>query len=169
MSQNGESRSGGAYQYWKRSGQSENTMNWLVYALYAPNYLSSYSQALVGAQRLGREALGDVSQHLQELRTQKLSVAGLWLQSYGRNGAYVDAAGSSFHNQSYGLHLGWDRSLKTGTDQEAYWGLVAGQGRKYIELFQAGFCKNQNGIDIGYLVGIVTGDAAPGNRDGQTP
>lgn len=153
MSQNGESRSGGAYQYWKRSGQSENTMNWLVYALYAPNYLSSYSQALVGVQRLGREALGDVSQHLQELRTQKLPVEGLWLQSYGRNGAYVDAAGSSFHNQSYGLHLGWDRSLKTGTDQEAYWGLVAGQGRGSLSQSAANV-TNQLAANYGGVYGV---------------
>ena len=153
MSQNGESRSGGAYQYWKRSGQSENTLNWLVYALYAPNYLSSYSQALVGAQRLGREALGDVSQHLLELRTHKASAEGLWMQPYGRNGAYVDNAGKSFHNQSYGLHLGWDRPLKTGLDQQAYWGLVVGQGRGSLSQSAANV-TNQLAANYGGVYGV---------------
>ena len=153
MSQNGEYRSGGAYQYWKRSGQSENTLNWLVYALYAPNYLNSYSQALVGAQRLGRAAVSDISQHLAELRMQNPGNAALWSQTYGQGGAYRTEEGTLLHSQAYGWHVGWDRPLKTQSGQAASWGVVVGQGRGGLRQSDSGV-TSQMAVNYGGLYGM---------------
>jgi hypothetical protein len=52
-----EFRAGGAGQYWLNSRDND----WLVHALYAPDYLGSYVLAVTGAQKLGRDALDSLS------------------------------------------------------------------------------------------------------------
>lgn len=64
MEKNGEYRNGGAYQYYYRGAPS----SWLVYALYAPDYLKSYSGAVTSAQQAGRSIVSDLGVHLNQTR-----------------------------------------------------------------------------------------------------
>ena len=60
-----EFRPGGAGQYWLNSRDND----WLVYALYAPDYLGSYVLAITGAQKLGRDALDSLTSQLRDFAT----------------------------------------------------------------------------------------------------
>ena len=60
-----EFRAGGAGQYWLNSRDND----WLVYALYAPDYLGSYVLAITGAQKLGRDALDSLTSQLRDFAT----------------------------------------------------------------------------------------------------
>jgi len=134
MAQGSEYRGGGAYQYWKRSNQSENTMEWLVYALYEPNYLSSYSGAITGAQKLSRGVIDDLSIHMDGLRNAPVvkgnAGSNVWISTFIDDTAY-NVLGSEFHGQTKGMQLGWEKLVKGGATREKdkmYFGLVAGHG-----------------------------------------
>lgn len=60
-----EFRAGGAGQYWLNSRDND----WLVHALYAPDYLGSYVLAIAGAQKLGRDALDSLTFQLRDFAT----------------------------------------------------------------------------------------------------
>jgi outer membrane autotransporter protein len=60
-----EFRAGGAGQYWLNSRDND----WLVHALYAPDYLGSYVLAIAGAQKLGRDALDSLTSQLRDFAT----------------------------------------------------------------------------------------------------
>lgn len=135
MVQGNEYRNGGAYQYWKRSGQSENTMPWLIYALYAPNYLASYSEAITGGQKLNRDIVEDLSLHMEELRNSYASGRkdnnGIWIRPFGNDTSYTDIVGTEYHGQTKGMQLGWEKLVKGEAIKEKnkiYIGIVGGHG-----------------------------------------
>ena len=64
MERNGEYRPGGGYQYYYRGAPAD----WLVYALFAPDYLKSYAGAVTSAQKLGRGMAADLADHLDHTR-----------------------------------------------------------------------------------------------------
>lgn len=134
MTEGDEYRPGGAYQYWKRSTDAENTMGWLVYALYAPDYLASYSGAIIGAQKLSRDIAGNLDFHMDELRrspvTDKNTNTSMWLSTCGNDTAY-NVSGANMHGQTKDIQFGWDRLIKgsaTGEKERFYVGLVVGHG-----------------------------------------
>lgn len=134
MTEGSEYRDGGAYQYWKRSGQTENTMDWLVYALYAPDYLSSYSGAIGGAQKLSRGVMEDLGLHMDELRNspaaERNAGSNVWTRPFGNDTTY-NTSEAEFHGQTRGMQIGWDNLVKGGAAGEPdkiYFGLVAGHG-----------------------------------------
>ena len=135
MAAGSEYRSGGAYQYWKRSGQPENTMSWLVYALYAPNYLSSYSAAITNGQNLSRGVVDDLDLHMYELRNSRV-VAGkknndIWVSPFGNDTSYTNGSDSNYHAQTKGMQLGWEKLVKgaaVGEKNKVYIGFIAGHG-----------------------------------------
>ena len=87
MEKDGEYRAGGAYQYYY-SGNLATMRGWLVYALYAPDYLKSYAGAVTSAQSAGRGIALDLSRHLNQTRysanligwqEQNVSAGSFWL------------------------------------------------------------------------------------------
>ena len=130
MEKNGEYRAGGAYQYYYRGAPN----SWLVYALYAPDYLKSYAAAVTGAQKLGRSGLEDLAAHLGDLRRTAQTAAGgetgPWLRFYG---GYTrqDGGDGEFGQKARGLHTGWENLIKGGTPGERdrwHIGAFLGQG-----------------------------------------
>jgi len=65
MQAGAEFRAGGAGQYWLNSRDND----WLVYALYAPDYLGSYVLAFAGAQKLNRDGLDGLGVQLRDFAT----------------------------------------------------------------------------------------------------
>lgn len=135
MVQGDEYRNGGAYQYWKRSGQSENTMPWLVYALYAPNYLASYSGGITSGQKLNRDVVAELSLHMEELRNSSASRQqdhnGIWIRPFGNDTSYTDTVGTKYYGQTTGLQLGWEKLIHGGAVNEknkVYIGVIGGHG-----------------------------------------
>ena len=138
MEKNGECRSGGAYQYYYRGVLT----SWLVYALYAPDYLKSYAGAVTGAQKAGRSIATDLSEHLVQTRQGAISdlhpTAGqtadrdgeLWMRGFGGDLEYNEMDGSSVSAQTGGMSIGWQRMIagKSAADQSrSYWGVLLGQ------------------------------------------
>ena len=62
-----EFRAGGSAQYWLNSRDND----WLVYALYAPDYLGSYVAAVAGAQKLNRDAADGLTAQLRDFATRE--------------------------------------------------------------------------------------------------
>jgi outer membrane autotransporter protein len=130
MEKNGEYRAGGAYQYYYRGAPA----SWLVYALYAPDYLQSYASAVTGAQKLARSGLEDIGVRLEDLRlaagSSSARETGPWLRLYG---GYTRQAGGGgdFGQKAGGLHAGWENLIKGGTPRERdtwHIGAFLGQG-----------------------------------------
>ena len=171
MAAGSEYRSGGAYQYWKRSGQPENTMSWLVYALYAPNYLSSYSAAITNGQNLSRGIIDDLDLHMYELRNAQV-VAGkenndIWVSPFGNDTSYMNSSGSNYHAQTKGLQLGWEKLVKgaaVGEKNKVYVGFIAGHG----ETNQRNTASNVNNEITGNYGGLYSVIRTPiqANRSG---
>lgn len=139
MEKNGEYRSGGAYQYYYRGAST----GWLVYALYAPDYLKSYSGAVTSAQKAGRGIATDLGDHLNQTRYaatfdqntddgEEIYRAGeFWFRGFGGDLDYNETDGSSVSSQAGGMSVGWQRMLsgKQAADQSrSYLGLMVGQG-----------------------------------------
>lgn len=138
MEQGGEYRAGGAYQYYYRGVP----LSWLVYAIYAPDYLKSYASAVTGAQRLGRGSLEDIGGHLDDLRHRTLTngagdayaegaesparqmpakgsrgdggekLTNTWFRFYGGYSRLND--GGETGQKTQGLHLGWEKLVRGG-------------------------------------------------------
>lgn len=137
MEKNGEYRYGGAYQYYYRGALH----SWLVYALYAPDYLESYAAAVTAAQKTARTALEDVNEYLADLRYRPLPAAGgkpaqpggesdIWFRFYGGNSRYGDGS-ADFNSDFFGLHGGWNklaRGGKTGEKDRLNFGALIGYG-----------------------------------------
>jgi outer membrane autotransporter protein len=138
MERDGEYRSGGAYQYYYRGALS----SWLVYALYAPDYLKSYSGAVTGAQKAGRSLATDLGLHLEQTRhgavndpdsgaAQTVDRYGeFWMRGFGSDLDYNEIDRSSVNTQTGGVSIGWQRMItgQNSADQSrSYWGLMLGQ------------------------------------------
>ena len=93
MQSGDEYRAGGATQYWLNTRNND----WLVYALYAPDYYASYVLGGVGAQKLGRNVIDGLA---EPLRT-RLASGGrgaesrFWLRAYPENKVNEEAAAVS--------------------------------------------------------------------------
>lgn len=68
-----EYRPGGDIQYWIQNDNKE-TNNWLLYAIYSPDYLKSYSTNVTAAQRLGRVVVDDLQLNLENIRHDNLAI-----------------------------------------------------------------------------------------------
>ena len=138
MEKNGEYRSGGAYQFYYRGALT----SWLVYALYAPDYLKSYSGAVTGAQKVGRSIATDLSLHLEQTRhganndpdpavARTVDRYGeFWMRGFGGNLDYSEIDASSVNAQIGGVNVGWQRMItgQNAADQSrSYWGVMLGQ------------------------------------------
>ena len=140
MEKNGEYRSGGAYQYYYRGALT----SWLVYALYAPDYLKSYSGAVIGAQKIGRSIATDLGEHLEQTRHGVIindpgsapvrtadRFGELWIRGFGGDLDYSEIDRSSVSTQTGGMSIGWQRMItgQNAADQtRSYWGVLLGQG-----------------------------------------
>jgi len=133
MERNNEYRNGGAYQYYYRGAPA----GWLAYALYAPDYLKSYSGAVTGAQQAGRSIATDLAAHLDQTRhampndyseSGSQSMGELWLRAYGGDVDYSD--GGNVNSQTVGMSLGWQRMISGWSSDESssFLGFLIGQG-----------------------------------------
>ena len=130
MEKDGEYRMGGAYQYYY-SGALSTMMGWLVYALYAPDYLKSYSGAVTSAQQTGRSVANDLGLHLNQTRYAGLRFSRegeFWLRGFAGNSNFAESDNSAVSSQTGGLSLGWQRLTSGGKPVDksrTYFGLMA--------------------------------------------
>ena len=170
MEKDGEYRAGGAYQYYY-SGNLATMRGWLVYALYAPDYLKSYAGAVTSAQRAGRGIALDLSRHLNQTRysanlvgwqEQNVSAGSFWLSGFGGNLDAAESDGSSVHSRTAGGSLGWQRMTggqASGTNLKSYFGVMVGQSQnnqKYgISEYGSGNVENKTTTTVGGIYGLV--------------
>ena len=131
MQRDSEYRAGGAYQYWLNSRDN----NWLVYALYAPDYLGSYVLAVSGAQKLSRDAIDGLVAQLREIA----STAGrgnrahggdadFWLRATASDTDYQPGIGREFNARGKGMMLGWGKTVAgSGSAARLHAGLMVGR------------------------------------------
>lgn len=154
MEKNGEYRNGGAYQYYYRGALT----NWLVYALYAPDYLKSYPGAITSAQKAGRSIATDLSDHLNQTRhaaphNQK---DNFWLRSFGGDLDYNENDGSSVNSQTTGMSIGWQRMISgqnSADHSRSYLGLMFGQGIN-LQKYETSDVKNDSQATVGGIYGL---------------
>lgn len=164
MEKNGEYRSGGAYQYYYRGAST----GWLVYALYAPDYLKSYSGAVTSAQKAGRSIATDLGDHLNQTRYaatfdqntkdgETIDRAGeFWVRGFGGDLDYNENDGSSVRSQTGGMSVGWQRMLngKQAADQSrSYLGLMVGQGIN-LQKYDTSDVENDSRATVGGIYGL---------------
>ena len=170
MEKDGEYRAGGAYQYYY-SGNLATMRGWLVYALYAPDYLKSYAGAVTSAQSAGRGIALDLSRHLNQTRysanligwqEQNVSAGSFWLSGFGGNLDAAESDGSSVHSRTAGGSLGWQRMTggqAPGTNLKSYFGVMVGQSQnnqKYgISEYGSGNVENKTTTTVGGIYGLV--------------
>ena len=170
MEKNGEYRAGGAYQYYY-SGNLATMRGWLVYALYAPDYLKSYAGAVTSAQKAGRGIALDLSRHLNQTRysaglvggqEQNVSAGSFWLSGFGGNLDAAESDGSSVHSRTAGGSLGWQRMTggqAPGANLKSYFGVMLGQSQnnqKYaISEYGGGNVENRTTTTVGGIYGLV--------------
>ncbi len=164
MEKNGEYRSGGAYQYYYRGALT----SWLVYALYAPDYLKSYSGAVTAAQKAGRSIATDLGEHLEQTRHDAIhdpsSAAArtvdrygeFWIRGFGSDLDYNEIDGSSISAQTGGVSIGWQRML-TGpgpADQSrSYWGVMLGQST-HVQKYEISKVENNARATVGGIYAL---------------
>ncbi len=163
MENNGEYREGGAYQYYYRGAQ----FGWLVYALYAPDYLKSYSAAVTSAQKTGQAIVTDLAAHLNQVRIAELSfVSGnagglaregqFWLRGAGGSISYGETDGSSVSSQRSGLSVGWQRMTygrKPKENTRSYFGAMLAQGANY-QKYDTSNLENKTQATVGGIYGL---------------
>lgn len=169
MERNGEYRNGGAYQYYYRGAPADL----LVYALYAPDYLKSYSGAVTSAQKAGRGIATDLGMYLHQARygannDHKVEDGDLnarqgefWLRGFGGDLDYSEKDGSSVESQTMGMSVGWQRmfSGQSSADQSrSYLGFMFGQGGN-LQKFGASGVENNSRATVGGIYGLYI--AAP--------
>ena len=109
MQSGDEYRAGGTNQYWLNTRNND----WLVYALYAPDYYASYVLGGVGAQKLERNVIDGLA---EPLRT-RLATGGrgaesrFWLSSTAGQIDYLPDLGTKVRAHSKGLLLGGDWAI----------------------------------------------------------
>ena len=163
MEKNGEYRSGGAYQYYYRGASS----GWLVYALYAPDYLKSYSGAVTSAQKAGRGIATDLGDHLNQTRyaasddhnpdaADAERKGEFWFSGFGGNLDSSETDGSAVNSQTGGMSIGWQRMLsgKQAADQSrSYLGLLFGQGIN-LQKYDTSDVENDSRATVGGVYGL---------------
>lgn len=109
MQAGAEFRAGGTAQYWLNARDN----NWLVHALYAPDYLGSYTLAVAGAQKLNRDALASLGAQLRDLATRddRENAAGegrfdCWLRTAASDTDYQPVLGYTVTARSHSVMLG---------------------------------------------------------------
>ena len=172
MEKDGEYRAGGAYQYYY-SGVLSTMSSWLVYALYAPDYLKSYSGAVSSAQQAGHSIASDLGLHLNQTRYAgiRLSEGGdsgdavklrqveregeFWLRGFAGNSNYGETDNSSVNSQTGGMSLGWQRLTSGGRPADksrAYVGLMAAQANNLQQY--ASNVENRTQATVGGIYGL---------------
>lgn len=163
MEKNGEYRSGGAYQYYYRGAST----SWLVYALYAPDYLKSYSGAVTSAQKAGRGIATDLGDHLNQTRYAAIDdhnpdaadadqKGEFWFSGFGGNLDYSENDGSSVNSQTGGMSIGCQRMLsgkQAGAQSRSYLGLMFGQGIN-LQKYDTSDVKNDSRATVGGVYGL---------------
>lgn len=164
MEKNGEYRSGGAYQYYYRGASSA----WLVYALYAPDYLKSYSGAVTSAQKAGRSIATDLGNHLNQTRYAAIDdgnpktgetidrVGELWFSGFDGKLDYNENDGSSVDSQTRGVSIGWQRMIsgnQSANQSRSYLGLLFGQGVNR-QTYDISDVKNDSRATVGGVHGL---------------
>lgn len=164
MEKNGEYRSGGAYQYYYRGALT----SWLVYALYAPDYLKSYSGAVTGAQKAGRSIATDLGEHLEQTRqgatnhhdaidAQAADRYGeFWIRGFGSTLDSNEKDGSSVSAQTGGMSIGWQRMF-TGQNaadhSRSYGGVLLGQSSN-VQHYEISDVENTARATVGGLYAL---------------
>ena len=172
MEKDGEYRAGGAYQYYY-SGVLSTMSSWLVYALYAPDYLKSYSGAVSSAQQAGRSIASDLGLHLNQtcyagIRLSEGGDSGeaakfrqigregeFWLRGFAGNSNYGETDNSSVNSQTGGMSLGWQRLTSGGRPADksrAYVGLMAAQANNLQQY--ASNVENRTQATVGGIYGL---------------
>ena len=172
MEKNGEYRAGGAYQYYY-SGTLSTMLNWLVYALYAPDYLKSYSGAVSSAQQAGHSIATDLGLHLNQTRYagNRLSEGGdsdgsvklrqreqegeFWLRGFAGNSNYRESDNSSINSQTGGMSLGWQRLTSGGSPADksrSYFGMMAATSSNLQKY--ASNVENRTQATVGGIFGL---------------
>jgi outer membrane autotransporter protein len=172
MEKSGEYRAGGAYQYYY-SGTLSTMMGWLVYALYAPDYLKSYSGAVSSAQQAGRSISADLGLHLNQIRYAGIRIADggdsgdaaplrqleregeFWLRGFAGNSHYGETGNSTVNSQTGGMSLGWQRLTSGGRSADksrAYFGLLAAQASNLQKY--ASNVENRTQATVGGIYGL---------------
>lgn len=157
MEKDGEYRAGGAYQYYY-SGTLSTMMGWLVYALYAPDYLKSYSGAVTSAQHAGRGVANDLGLHLNQTRYAGIPFTGegeFWLRGFAGNSNFAESDSSAVSSQTGGLSLGWQRLSNGGKPADksrAYFGLMAAQASNLQKY--ASNVENRTQATLGGIYGL---------------
>jgi len=176
MEKNGEYREGGIYQYYYRGALS----SWVIFALYAPDYLKSYSGAVTSAQKAGRSIAADLGAHLNQTRYEGVRVAAngesndgnrigeksgqegeYWLRGFGGNVDYNEIDSYSVNSQTAGINIGWQRMTagrKPGDKSMSYFGVMLGQGSNYqqygIGQGGNGNVENKTRATVGGIYGL---------------
>lgn len=147
MEHNGEYRAGGAYQYYYRGVP----LQWLVYALYAPDYIGGYAAAITGAQKIGRNGMEDLGGHLDELRYRELN-----------RGAVENSGSYSGQREAPVGHIGTrEKASMKATDLVNVWANYYGG---YARVDGSGeYSQNSYGIHGGWEKLAFGG--SPGERD----
>jgi outer membrane autotransporter protein len=169
MERNGEYRGGGAYQYYYRGALTD----WLVYALYAPDYLKSYSGAVTGAQQVGRSIAGDLSDHLRSTRNtvpdtgsrnegQSVTPGGeFWASGYGSDVDYDERDGSYVDSRTAGMSIGLQRLISGAffaKQSKLYLGLMMGWGSN-LQRYEISDVKNNAEAMVGGVYGLYVHDS----------
>lgn len=164
MKKNGEYRGGGAYQYYYRGALTD----WLVYALYAPDYLKSYSGAVAGAQQIGRSMAGDLSDHLRHTRYTAVDIGtpregeatasrgAFWVRGYGGGVDYYERDGSSVDSRTAGMSIGWQRMINeesAAPQSRLYLGLMMGLGMN-SQRYEISDVENDSEALVGGVYGL---------------
>lgn len=163
MEKDGEYRQGGAYQYYYRGASTD----WLVYALYAPDYLQSYSGAVVGAQRVGRSIATDLGAHLDQTRygakshntgagAEQATGGELWMRGFGDSIDYDEKDGGSVDAHTAGMSMGWQRMLggnQSGAQSRSYLGVMFGMGDN-VQEYETSGVENRARAMVGGIYGL---------------
>ena len=154
MEKDGEYRAGGAYQYFLYGAPTI----WLVYALYAPDYLKSYSGAVSSAQQVGRSVANDLGLHLNQTRYAGLPFNGegeFWLRGFAGNSNFAESDNSSVNSQTGGMSLGWQRPTgggKPADKSRSYFGLMAATSNNLQKY--ASNVENRTQATVGGIYGL---------------
>ncbi|OQX19281.1 MAG: hypothetical protein BWK76_05135 [Desulfobulbaceae bacterium A2] len=163
MERDGEYRPGGAYQYYYRGALTD----WLVYALYAPDYLQSYAGAVTGAQKVGRSIVTDLGGHINQTRSAGSShsvvstgdagkTAGeLWLRGFGGTVDFEENDGSAVSADNGGMSIGWQRLFDVAAAHQArlYWGVMLGQGLN-VQTYETSGVETSARATVGGIYGV---------------
>ncbi|MEW5821642.1 MAG: autotransporter outer membrane beta-barrel domain-containing protein [Cyanobacteriota bacterium] len=99
-----EIRIGGSTQYWFLNPNKE-TNDWLLYAIYGPDHLKSYSTNITAAQQLGYAIVDDVRLHFEELRYNDLNYFKASSNQTNLNNQPRTRKSFNFWSRAYGFNV----------------------------------------------------------------